>query len=204
MIRVMLVEDHPAISAGLIALLGDEPDFAVVGSANDVAHASELITSLRPDVVLCDVMLGGNDAGLDLLSRFSGGPARFLMFSAYSYPAMYRSALDAGAAGYLSKTAPIAEIVRAIRTVSAGGRVYPPAALRTARRARPRPSASELEAIRLLARGATNRDIARERSIAIKTVESQLRRLFDRYDVVNRTELARLAEREGWLVGEPT
>lgn len=202
MIRVLVVEDHPAIGAGLVALLADEPDFEVVGSANEIALAAELITTLRPDVVLCDVMLAGVGGGLDLLRRLSDRPPRFLMFSAYVYPAMYRSALEAGAAGYLPKTAPIGEIVHAIRTVSAGGRVFPPAMLRSAREARPRPSDSELEVIRLLVRGGTNRDIARDRSITIKTVESKLRRLFDRYDVTNRTELARLAEREGWLIGE--
>ncbi len=202
MIRVVLVEDHPAIGAGLAAVLADEPDLDVIGRASEAGHAADLIRSATPDVVLCDVMLGGTEGGLDVLRSVAGEGARFLMFSAYAYPAMYRAAIEAGASGYLSKTAPIGEIVGAIRTVSAGGRVFPTAVLRSAGQAHPRPSSGELAILRLIAQGATNRRIASERSISIKTVESQLRRLFDRYDVANRTELARFAEREGWLVAD--
>lgn len=202
MIRVAIVEDHPAIGAGLKALLGDETDLEVVDVVNDAAEAEKLVDSGTPDVVLCDVMLAGQDAGLDLLRRFADARTSFIMFSAYAHPAMYRSALDGGAAGFLHKTALIPEIVGAIRTVSAGGRVFPEAALQGAQNARPRPSPADLEAIRLLGRGATNRDIAQARSITIKTVESQIRRLFDRYDVGNRTELVRLAQSEGWLMGD--
>ena len=202
MIRLLIVEDHPAIGAGLKALLDDEPDLQVVGTASDEHAATRVIESDGPDVVLCDVMLSGEDAGLSLLRRFGRPSTKFLMFSAYTYPDMHRSALDAGAAGYLAKTAPIEDIVHAIRTVAAGGKVFPPGTLRSARGARPRPSQRELEVITLIARGASNRDVARVQSVGIKTVESRLRRLFDRYAVANRTELARVAESEGWLIEE--
>lgn len=200
MIRLLIVEDHPAIGAGIGLLLADEPDIEVLEVARDVAAAQRLVREAAPDVVLCDVLLNGSNGGLDLLRGSRRHRSRFLMFSAYTYPANFAAAVDGGAAGYVSKTASIEEIVLAIRTVAAGGRAFPDDVLRRGRSALPRPTPRQLELISQLARGATNAQIAERLSVHEKTVESQLRRLFDRYGVSNRTELARKAEDEGWLV----
>jgi DNA-binding NarL/FixJ family response regulator len=123
------------------------------------------------------------------------------MFSAYGYPDYYRTAIEQGAAGYLLKMATIEEVMGAVRTVAAGGKAFPTHVLRSARRARRRPTPRQREIIALVADGRTNDEIAEALSIHVKTVEGQLRRLFDRHDVANRTELVRVAEREGWIAG---
>jgi DNA-binding NarL/FixJ family response regulator len=199
MIRLLIVEDHAAVAEGLVALVRDEPDIELVGSASGPSEASVLIESGLPDIVLCDVMLGGSRAGLDLLADWPGGKPAFIMFSAYAYPDYYVTALERGAAGYLLKMARIEEVMAAIRTVAAGGKAFPVEAIRAARSARHRPTPRQAEIIALVAAGRTNDEIASSLFIHVKTVEGQLRRLFDRYDVTNRTELVMVAEREGWI-----
>ncbi len=203
MIRLAIVEDEPAMAEGLVALLQDAPDLTVVGTAGDLAGARRLLSTGGLDVVLCDIMFGGSADGLDLLreQRGQSTPA-FLMFSARTNPGFYRSALDLGAAGWLSKMAPVDEIAKAVRIVAAGGRVYEDAVLRTARSAMPRPTDRELEIVALMAAGLGNKEIAGRLGIRVKTVESQLRRLFDRYGTSSRTELARRATNEGWIRDE--
>lgn len=202
MIRMVIVEDHPAIAEGLAALVQGESDVRLLGTAGDAASASELIRRTFPDIVLCDVVLGGDRAGLRLLAEHAGKsrPA-FIMFSAYAYPDYYVTALEHGAAGYLLKMATIGEVMGAVRTVANGGRAFPTEVLRALRRARRRPTPRQREVIGLVADGRTNEEIADALAIHVKTVEGQLRRLFDRYDVANRTELVRVAEREGWITG---
>lgn len=196
----MIVEDHPAIAEGLAALLRGETDVELIGTAGDVDGASALITRNLPDVVLCDIVIGGERAGLDLLKRHAGRrkPA-FIMFSAFGYPDYYLTALEHGAAGYLLKMATIGEVMGAVRTVAGGGTAFPTDVVRSLRRARRRPTPRQREIIGLVADGRTNDQIAEQLAIHVKTVEGQLRRLFDRYDVANRTELVRVAEREGWI-----
>jgi DNA-binding NarL/FixJ family response regulator len=199
-IRLVIVEDHPAIAEGLGALLRGESDVELIGTAGDVDTAAALIDRTIPDIVLCDVVLGGDRSGLGLLTQFGGKrkPA-FIMFSAYGYPDYYLTALEHGAAGYLLKMATISEVMGAVRTVAGGGKAFPTEILRTMRRARRRPTPRQREIISLVADGRTNDEIAERLTIHVKTVEGQLRRLFDRYDVANRTELVRVAEHEGWI-----
>jgi two-component system response regulator DesR len=201
-IRLVIVEDHPALAEGLAALVRGESGVELIGVASDRDSAAELISRNRPDVVLCDVVLDGERAGLRLLKELAGRPApAFIMFSAYGYPDYYVTALEQGAAGYLLKMATIGEVMGAVRTVASGGRAFPSDVLRGARRARRRPTPRQREIIVLVADGRTNEAIAAALSVHVKTVEGQLRRLFDRYDVANRTELVRVAEREGWVAG---
>ncbi len=201
-IRLIIVEDHLAVAEGLAALVRSEPDVELIGTASDASSAAELIKRTDPDVVLCDVMLGEDRAGLQLLKEHAGRPRpAFIMFSAYGYPDYYVTALESGAAGYLLKMATIGEVMGAVRTVAAGGKAFPTAVLRGARGARRRPTPRQQEIISLVADGRTNEEIAEALAIHVKTVEGQLRRLFDRHDVANRTELVRVAEREGWIAG---
>jgi DNA-binding NarL/FixJ family response regulator len=122
-----------------------------------------------------------------------------LLLSGFEQPSLIRAAVDRGAAGFLSKAADLPEIVAAIRAVAAGGTAFSAAALRTSRTARRRPSDRELEVIRLVMEGATNAEIATTLGLSEKTVESHLRRLFDRYGLLSRTELAVIAIDEGWV-----
>lgn len=220
MIRLAVVDDHPAIAAAIGAAIADRADIELVGSVTSAAEATDLVTRTGPDVLLCDLWLDGEAAGLDVLATFAG-PARsggsgraadlsgssarprILVLSGFDQPSFLRAAFEGGAAGYLSKASPVDEIVDAVLAVARGETRFPAVTLRALRDAPRRPSARELGAIRLLARGASNDEIAVGLGISIKTVESHLRRLFGRYGVLSRTELAMLAVREGWLAGEP-
>jgi DNA-binding NarL/FixJ family response regulator len=179
--------------------LGGEPDVTVVGAASDAVSADRLIEATSPDVVLCDVRLAGSGDGLDVLARHTPGPA-FIMLTAYVYPSYYVEATERGAKGYISKMATIQQILAAVRTVAAGGTAFPREAQGAIRSAMRRPTPRELEILTLVADGHGNAEIADRLGLRVKTVESQLRRMFDRYDVASRTGLVHLAERQGWIV----
>jgi DNA-binding NarL/FixJ family response regulator len=199
-IRVAIVEDHPALAEGLAALLSDAPDVSVVGAAPDVAGARRLIADERPDIVLCDIRLADGD-GLELIGRGDKDPA-FIVLSAYWYPSYHVRAVEHGARGYLSKMATGEQIVAALHAVSAGHTAFPPAARQAASDALRLPTSREMEVLDLVAEGLPNAEIAERLSLRMKTVESQLRRMFDRYDVTTRTALVRLAARQGWIDDE--
>ena len=199
-IRVLAVDDHPAILDAIVRALSADPGIDVVGTAREPAGAAASIGSLEPDVVVCDIQMGGEAAGLRLLERFASRERpRFIVLSAFEYPSLLRAAAERGAAGYLLKTAELTELAPAVRTVASGGTVFSSTSMRAIRSAPRRPSDREIEVLRLVAGGATNEEIALRLVLSLKTVESHLRRLFDRYGVMNRTELAVLALREGWI-----
>jgi DNA-binding NarL/FixJ family response regulator len=200
-IRLAIIEDHPAIAEGLTALLGGESDVTVVGTAGDSDAADRLIEAQSPDIILCDIRLAGTVDGLEVLARHATGPA-FIMLSAYSYPSYHAAAVERGAKGYLSKMASIAQILTAVRAVAAGGTAFPAEVRRTARAALRPPTPRESQVLALVAEGHSNAEISELLSLRVKTVESQLRRMFDRYDVTSRTALVRVAQRQGWIEGD--
>ena len=197
-ISVAIVEDHPAIADGLAALIRGSSGVTVVGTARDVQSAKALIDESSPDVVLCDIRLADAGDGFELVRDNRAGPA-FIILSAYWYPSYHVRAVELGAKGYLSKMATVDQILRAVETVAAGGTAFPVASRQAASDALRVPTPRELEILALVAEGLANADIAERLSLRVKTVESQLRRLFDRYDVASRTALVRLAARQGWI-----
>jgi DNA-binding NarL/FixJ family response regulator len=197
-IRIAIVEDHPAIADGLAALIQGSPDVSVVGIAHDIRTASTLIERESPDVVLCDIRLSEAGDGFELVKQHRSGPA-FIILSAYWYPSYHVKAVELGARGYLSKMATVDEILSAVEIVAAGGTAFPVAARRAASDALRMPTHRELEILALVAEGLSNAEIAERLSLRVKTIESQLRRLFDRYDVASRTALVRLGARQGWI-----
>lgn len=201
MITLLIVEDHPAIADALGALLaGDE--IAIEGVVHDAAAAALALDRTPPDVVLCDVMLGGNDRGFELLERY-GTAAAFVMYSAFDFPAHHARAIELGALAFVSKMADAQEIQGAVRRAAEGKATFPPHILASARGAARRPTARELEVIRHVARGETNDALAARFGLRVKSIEGALRRLFDRYSVDNRTQLVALAMREGWITAIP-
>ncbi len=207
-IRVAIVDDHPATASGLAAILSREPGLFVVGTTGTVSEAVELLSGESSDVALVDIQLGGNLTGFEILRRFaSSGPA-VILFSSYDYAGFHARAFELGARGYLAKTASVAEIVAAIRSVAAGGTAFSGAAIEDARQAPRSPSDRELDVIRLVAAGDSNDEIGGRLGLTEKSVESHLRRLFGRYAVASRTELSLLAVRQAWidpgLVSRPT
>lgn len=201
-VRVLVVDDHPAVIDSVVRVVAAEPDLEVSGSVRTIQAAVAAIDQLGPelDVVVCDVQMGGDAEGLRLLDRFGrAGHPRFVMLSAFDYPTLIRAAYERGACGYVIKTAELSEIVSAVRAVSRGETAFSTSALRSIAFAARRPSNREIEVLELVVRGAGNDEIARQLFLSLKTVESHLRRLFNRYGLMNRTELAVLALREGWV-----
>ena len=200
-IRVGVVDDHPVVGEGTAALLRAQPDLAVVGVAVSLEAAREagLTDATAVDVLLLDIRLG-TDSGLRLLSdvasRGEGPLPAVIVLTAYDYPQYADAALSLGAAGFVLKTAPLPELVDAIRRVAAGGLAF---AVRP--RTRPRPPArraSTTSSASSPTAAATTRSAPPSAS-APKTVETHLSRIFERFGVSSRTELAARAVREGWL-----
>jgi DNA-binding NarL/FixJ family response regulator len=207
LIRIGIVDDHPVVRHGIGALLASQPDIEVVGSAGSIQEAIEMLDRTAVDVLLLDIRLG-SDSGLRLLQQTSGsagGEARpampaVVVLSAYDYPQYAEAALRLGAAGFVIKSAPIEELTDAIRRAAAGGMAF---AIRPRAR-QGHLSPREHDVVRLVVEGRSNDEVGATLGIGVKTVETHLRRLFERFDVGSRTELAARALREGWLDVPPS
>jgi DNA-binding NarL/FixJ family response regulator len=202
MIRLVVVEDHPLVALGTVEMARSTGDLRVVGTAAGIAEAVETVERVRPDVVLCDVMLGERPLGLELPLRLEEGAAAdtpVLFFSSFALPWFYATALANGGAGYVIKSATPEELGSAIRLVASGGLAFPADVVRRVRKMPPAPSPREREIIGCVATGAANAEMATALGIGEKTVEGHLARMYVRYSVANRTELAMLALREGWI-----
>lgn len=199
-VRLLIVDDHPVVRDGTAALLDAQPGISVVGTAGSIDEAIALIAGVPADVVLLDIRLG-TDSGLRLLTETADDAPAIIVLTAYDYPQYAEAALRLGASGFVLKTAPIAELLDAIRRVAAGGLAFsirPRAGGGLARL-----SERELDVVRLVVEGHSNDEIGVRLGIGPKTVESHLRRLFERFDLASRTELATRALREGWLEVPP-
>jgi DNA-binding NarL/FixJ family response regulator len=198
MIRVGVVDDHPVVTDGLVHALHQTSDIDVVWIANTLADARhQLLSAGHVDVVLLDVRLP-DGSGLDLLPGQRDVPPAFLVLSSWDRQQYSAAAFRRGASGYLLKDAPLHEIVAAIQTSARGGLAFEARQLVSLRSARTL-TTREVEVVRLVAKGQSNDEIAMHLGIARKTVEAYLTRLFERWGLTTRTELALWAEREGWL-----
>ena len=203
-IRLLIVDDHPVVREGTAALLAAQPGIAIAGTAGSIKEATALLELVAADVLLLDIRLG-TDSGLRLLTEESA-PTRprpaIVVLTSYDYPQYAEAALRLGASGFVLKTAPIAELLDAIRRVAAGGLAF--SVRPRSGSAITRLSERELDVVRLVVDGRSNDEIGGRLGIGPKTVESHLRRLFERFDLASRTELATRALREGWLDVPPT
>ena len=201
MIRLAIVEDHPVVREGTAALLAAQPGISVAGTAGSLAEARELLRHTAIDVVLLDIRLGG-ESGLGLLAAEGQGdlPA-IVVLTAFDYPQYADAARRLGAAGFVLKTAPVTELVAAIRLAASGER-----GIQNERVESPAdyPTVRELQVVRLIVEGRTNDEIGVALKIGCRTVETHLRRLYERFSVGSRTELATRALREGWLEIPPS
>jgi DNA-binding NarL/FixJ family response regulator len=205
-IVVGIVDDHPAIVASIGAAIEASDDLSLGGVASTLEDALVLARRDEPsaiDVLLSDMQLGGGAEGLRLLAERDAegsrrGPA-VVILSAFDQPSLIRAAFERGAAGYLVKTAPIDDILDAIRVVAAGGTAFSASAVGAVRSAPRRPSDREIQVLGLVGAGASNGEVAATLGVSEKTVESHLRRMFDRYGVLSRTELTVFAINEGWV-----
>jgi DNA-binding NarL/FixJ family response regulator len=208
-IVVGVVDDHPAIVASVIAAIEATDDLRVGGVASNIDDAIALAHSDRPspiDVLLCDMQLAGGAEGLRLLAGRDEARHRpaVVILSGFDQPSLIRAAFERGAAGYIVKTAPLDAILDAVRVVAAGGTAFSASAVGAVRSAPRRPSDREIQVLGLVAAGASNGEVAAALGVSEKTVESHLRRMFDRYGVLSRTELTVFAINEGWVSTDRT
>jgi DNA-binding NarL/FixJ family response regulator len=196
-IRVVVVDDHPVVREGTAALLATQPGLAIAGTAGSLAEARTLLAATVADVVLLDIRLG-TDSGLNLLGGDTVDRQRpaIVVLTAYDYPQYAEAALRLGAAGFVLKTAPMSDLLDAIRRAAHGGLAF---GVRPRPGDRARLSRRELEVVALVVEGRSNDEIGAALAIGAKTVETHLARIFERFGIASRTELATRALREGWL-----
>jgi DNA-binding NarL/FixJ family response regulator len=212
-IRVILADDHAVVREGTRQLLERESDIEVVGEATNGSEAVRMVEQLRPKVVVMDVRMpgmGGVEATKAIKSRFTD--VEVLVMTAYEDDEFVFTLLEAGASGYLLKTAPVKELVKAIREVADGQSALDPSIARKVLRqftdGGPRKKQEEFyealtereqEVLRLLAEGKTNKEIADVLVISDRTVQTHLSNIFSKMGVSTRTEAVLEAIRRGWL-----
>ena len=212
-IRVLIVDDHAILRAGLRRVLEAEPDIEVVGEAESVERAVFESIAGRPDVVLMDVMMPGKSGIEGTPAVLQAVPAaKVLVLSMQDDPRYVREAFEAGAAGYVLKEAADNEVIGAVRAVAAGERYVHPALgarliaaeAEERRRAEQDPlSDREREVLRLLALGHTNQEIAKALFISVRTAETHRAHIMQKLRLTSRAELVRYALTEGMLLEEP-
>ena len=195
-IRVVIADDHNVVRKGIRDLLSDEDDIAVVGEARNGHEAVDLATALQPDVVVMDIAmpeLTGVEATRQI--RAQAPDVRVLVLTAYDDDPYIYSLLDAGATGYILKTAESREIVRAVRATAAGQSALDPAVAPRLIARLTKPAAGgdtlterELDVLRLAARGQTNKQIGAELAISDRTVQNHLANIYAKLGVASRTE----------------
>ena len=207
-VRVLVVDDQRLIRDGIASLLGLQPGVTVVGTAANGREAVEQAVTLQPDVVLMDVRMPEVDgiAALETLRRRAPG-CRVVMLTTFDDEEYVVPALRAGAAGYLLKDLPARELAGAVRMAHAGVAQFDPAA--TARvaaalspstvdeEARLPLTARETDVLRLIARGATNREIAADLHLGEGTVKNHISRILTRLGLRDRTQAALYAREHG-------
>jgi len=190
-IRVLVADDHPVVRAGLAAVIAEQADLLLVAQAENGERACGLFREHRPDVVLMDLrmpIMDGVQAIRTITAEFPA--ARILALTTYEGDADIRRALEAGARGYLLKDMLLTDVITAIRAVRRGDRVIPAA---VAARLAEFPERSdlterELEVLQLVARGLSNKQVARAIGRAEETVKIHLKNMFAKLDVADRTE----------------
>jgi DNA-binding NarL/FixJ family response regulator len=206
-VRVLLVDDHPVVRAGLHGMLSAEPDLEVVAEAGSGDEAVVLAARHRPDVVLMDLRMPGMD-GATATARIAAElpEVKVLVLTTYDTDGDIVRAVEAGAAGYLLKDTPREQLADAVRAAARGETVLaPPVAAKLMTRMRgPAPEAAtltvrETEVLALVARGRTNADIGRELHISEATVKTHLIRIFAKLEVDDRTAAVTAALRRGLL-----
>ena len=207
--RVLIVDDHAVVRAGLKLLVDAEDDLQAVGEAGSAKDAIFEARSLKLDVVLLDVVMP-DQSGIEIIPQLlhENGEAKILVLSMQDEPRYVREAFEAGASGYVLKEAADAELVAAIREVAQGGRYVHPelgARLVTAeseerKRAEQDPlSDREREVLRLLALGHTNQEIATQLYISVRTAETHRAHTMQKLRLSSRAELVRYALDQGFL-----
>jgi DNA-binding NarL/FixJ family response regulator len=211
-LRVVLADDHAVVREGLKALVNAQPDMRVVGEAADGEAAWRAAKELMPDVLVIDLsmpVMGGADATARV--RRDCPSVKVLALTVHEEQLYLTQLLRAGASGYVLKRAAAVELVRAVRSVASGGTYIDPSLTRTlvagyldAERAAKEPeqaalSEREREVLLRIARGFSNKEIAAELGLSVKTVETDKARMAEKLGLRSRVDIVRYAAQHGWL-----
>ncbi len=206
-IRILIVDDHEVVRRGLHSIMSSYDDLQVVGTATSGEEALILAKSLDPDVVLLDLQLPGMH-GLEVipeLVKHRDGRPRIIVLTVHDDDEIVLRAVKAGASGYVLKHASADELVRAIRYVAGGGQhfdeVVVKAFLSDVQHTRDQQllTAHELEILRMVAAGATNREIGEQLFLSVDTVKSHLEAVYRTLEVTDRAQAVAVAMRKGLL-----
>lgn len=207
-IRILLVEDHPIMRGGLQAMINFEVDMSVVGQAADGFEALEQYRILQPDVVIMDLLMplkDGVEATSDICLEFP--QAHILALTSYSESDKILMAMQAGALGYILKNARPEDLLQAIREVNQGKVFIQPVILQQILRHQVKPAiesdedltSREYEILKLVARGATNDEIAIQFDISKRTVNVHITNIMSKLHLVNRAQMVLYAARHGMI-----
>lgn len=211
-LRVLLADDHPVVLAGMKALVSADAGLEVIGEARDGHTALRLATELRPDIAVIDISMPGlNGIHVAEMLRTACPDCKVLILTVHEDSSYLRQLLEVGVSGYVLKRSASEELIRAIIAVAAGGLYLDPAIAGKAVTNRPaRPadlppgeavdlSAREIEVLRLTASGHSNKSMATELNISVKTVETYKARAMEKLGFKTRVELVRYVLGRGWL-----
>ncbi len=211
-LRILIADDHGLLRAGLRSLLSAEPDMQVVGEAGDGNAALQEAARLRPDVLLLDINMP-DPGGIEVTRRLRqiAPETRILILTAFEDESLLRQAIQYGASGYIVKRAIEAELVAAVRTVACGELYVHPTMTRLLLQ-NPAPAAPdgdetalntltprEIDVLRLIAMGYTNRETAERLCISVRTVETHRANVMGKLELQGRAELMRYAKENGFL-----
>ena len=210
-LRIFLADDHALLRDGLKALVNSQPDMEIVGEADNGRVACDKIKELLPDIVLMDISMpevNGVQATRKVNEMCPG--VRILVLSAYEDKSHFRYVMEAGASGFLLKRAATDELIQAIRVIAASGSYIDPTMAgrmlagylvqpSNGKAVSKQLSEREAEVLRLMAWGYSNKEIAAQLNICVKTVETYKARLSEKLDLKSRTDIVRFALRQGWL-----
>ncbi|MGI8837650.1 MAG: response regulator transcription factor [Pyrinomonadaceae bacterium] len=211
-LRIFLADDHAVLRDGLKAMVNAQPDMEVVGEADNGRTACQKVRELLPDVVVMDISMPEmNGAQATKRLKELCPQVKVLALTAHEDKGYLRHLIEAGAAGFVLKRAATLELIQAIRVVATNGAYIDPTlageVLSTSMRKPRRQDASdrkvlserETEVLRLVAWGYSNKEIAAQLRISVKTVETYKARLADKLELKSRTEIVRYAVHQGWL-----
>ena len=213
--RVIIVEDQTAIREMLAEILRHDPGFTIVGQAGDGQAGYDLIIEAKPDVVVLDARLPVLN-GLELLRRIAKQTrgVRVLVFSGHENPVLIREMLEAGAHGFVEKTAGLHEFRKGLETVANGGTYFGPAVSGLLRNVVANPSVSttskdfltarEREILQLVAESFSTKEIAQKLNISVKTVDNHRTNLMRKLDLHNVASITRYAMQIGLIDNEPS